>query len=258
MDSKWTEVFEDYLNNRLNEQERLALENEFNKDKDLEDSFKVFKAVTLDLGSSLKNKPKEDELRKTIASLNQQYVDDSIAVSRKSPKGIGRVLVLVASLAASLLLIFFVYDSYISVQSNVHNLALDYYNTDLSRLGQTMGSALDSLQLGISYYNTKNYSEAVLIFESLIDVDPTNSEARKNLGFSYLGLKDYDKALAQFDELSRMEQLFANPGLFYKALTFLLRDGPGDQDHAKVLLQKVIDEDQEGSRTAREWIKTMK
>lgn len=258
MESKWSEIFEDYLNNKLNDEERLAFEEELRSDEDLEKSFKVFKAIMFDLGISIKNKPNEQGLRNTLASLNQQYGKKNMSVSHKSPKGIGKILVLIATAAASLLLIIFVYDSYISSQSNVQNLALDYYKSDLSSLGQTMGSGLDSLQLGISRYNANEFADAVLIFENLIAADPSNSEALKNLGLSYLALKDYDNALSQFEKLSRMEQLFANPGMFYKALTFLLRDGPGDQDRAKVLLLKVIDEDQVGSKKAKEWVEKMK
>jgi FimV-like protein len=51
-----------------------------------------------------------------------------------------------------------------------------------------------------------------------------------------------------------MDQLYSNPGQFYKALALLLRNESGDKDQAKELLQKVIDEDQEGSKMAQEWL----
>jgi tetratricopeptide (TPR) repeat protein len=254
MDSNWIETFEKYLNDNLSDQDRIEFEAKLSSDKELEESFLIYKSIEQEFGNSIRNKPKEDELKRTLESFSKVYSEVTPMSSTKKPKGIIRILGLISSIAASLLLIFFIYNKYFGSEMDMQQIALSYFNSDLERIGQTMGSNQDSLQLGISFYNQKEYSKAVQVFENMIVSDPSNSEAIKNLGLSYLGLEEYDNALAQFEKLSQMEQLYSNPGHFYKALALLLRNESGDKNQAKELLQKVIDEDQEGSKNAKDWL----
>ncbi|SMD44113.1 Tetratricopeptide repeat-containing protein [Aquiflexum balticum DSM 16537] len=254
MDSNWIEIFEKYLNDNLSDQDRIEFEAKLSSDKELEESFLIYKSIEQEFGNSIRNKSKENELRGTLQSLSKEYSENTMISTSEKPKALIRIISLVSSIAASLILIFFVYNKYFGSEMDMQQIALSYFNSDLERIGQTMGSNKDSLQMGISFYNQKEYFKAVQVFENMIVSDPSNSEVIKNLGLSYLGLEEYDNALAQFEKLSQMEQLYSNPGQFYKALALLLRNESGDKNQAKELLQKVIDEDQEGSKNAKEWL----
>ncbi|MCH6234186.1 tetratricopeptide repeat protein [Cognataquiflexum rubidum] len=256
-ESKCIEVFEEYLNDKLNEQERRNFEAELKLDKDLENSFLIYKAIEQDLGNNIKNKSKENELRKTLESLSKQYSEAPIKTSFKKQNRVIKFIGFVSAVAASFLLIFFVYENFYLDKYDSQRIAQNYFQSELGQLGQTMGNVEDSLQLGIVSYNQKDFFQAIIIFESILESDPDNSEAIKNLGLSYLGLEEFDKAIQQFQRLSQLENLYANPGLFYQALALLLRNEIRDNDQAKLLLEIVIDQNQEGTKKAKEWLEKL-
>lgn len=72
-----------------------------------------------------------------------------------------------------------------------------------------------------------------------------------------LDLHQYDKASAYFEVLQYFTALHANPGLFYRALTLIERDQPGDISQAKPILQAVVSRGLEGKETASDWLKNM-
>jgi predicted Zn-dependent protease len=118
-----------------------------------------------------------------------------------------------------------------------------------------MDGAPDSLQTAIAAYNSTDYQKALLLFNALQISHPGNSEEKKYAGLCYLVTKSYDKALQQFDELHNMPNVFSNEGDFLKAVTLLQRGAPGDELQAKQLLQRVVNENEEGSATAKTWLK---
>ena len=152
--------------------------------------------------------------------------------------------------AACLVLAISVY--LFEARTTPQKLATAYINKTLS---QTMDASHDSLQLGIEAYNDKKYDRALQLFEGVEERDPSNSDAKKYAGLTYLQEQDYDKALQQFDELAKMQNLHSNPGDFLKATVLLVRNGQGDKEEAKALLQKVVNNNEEESKEAEEWLK---
>jgi tetratricopeptide (TPR) repeat protein len=117
-----------------------------------------------------------------------------------------------------------------------------------------MGNDRDSLDKGVTAYNNKNYKEAESIFASL---SSHNAEAVKYLGLVYLITENYNKAIDQFETLAKNTELYANPGLFYKAVSLMKRNADGDKANAKKLLEEIIRKDLPGKREAEEWIKKL-
>ena len=136
-------------------------------------------------------------------------------------------------------------------------LAENYIKTNYSNLSLTMDASRDSLQLGIAAYNNKEYDKALRLFKSIEKTDTQNSDVKKYAGITYMQKEEYDSALQQFDELSNMKGLFSNSGDFLKAVALMGRNKPGDRDKAKMLLQKVLSEKEEGSDKAAEWEKKL-
>lgn len=58
-------------------------------------------------------------------------------------------------------------------------------------------------QLGLLYYNQKNYQNAVLALERAITLNPQYANAKYFLGLAYYQVKDTAKALAQFKDLEK-------------------------------------------------------
>ena len=74
------------------------------------------------------------------------------------------------------------------------------------------------------------------------------------MGIVYLRLANYDKAFLYFQQLENYP-LYSNPAIFYQALTLMKRNGPGDKQNAKQLLQQVVKDNLEGKAVAQQWLK---
>jgi tetratricopeptide (TPR) repeat protein len=133
-------------------------------------------------------------------------------------------------------------------------LANKYIQENYAILSQTMDASRDSLQLGIAAYNSQDYQRALVLFEGINQHNPAGSDAKKYAGLAYLQTKNYDKALERFKDLSAMKGQYSNSGDFLQAVTLLQRNHPNDKEQAKQLLQKVVQENEEGSNQAREWL----
>lgn len=163
-----------------------------------------------------------------------------------------RRLIPYAISAAASLLIIIVAVFYLKPESP-HQMASKYTKENLMYLSPIMSEGSDSLQLGIAAYNSSDYDKAGLIFESIAQKEGS-FEAIKNLGLAYLASGEYDKALYQFDMLSDRDGIYVNPGLFYKAVTLMMRSGPGDEELAQEILQEVVKKQLPGHTVASGWL----
>lgn len=133
-------------------------------------------------------------------------------------------------------------------------LADEYINQNFQTLGVTMGAHEDSMQTGLRLYNDGKLKEALTIFENIIRQDSSSFQAKKFAGIVSLQSADYDKAILYFSQLGKYTQLYANPGLFYQALTLLKRNRAGDKQEAKKLLKLVAENNLEGKDVALMWL----
>lgn len=154
--------------------------------------------------------------------------------------------------AACLVLAIAMYFFYPS--ANPKQLAENYAAQNLMQISHTLDASKDSLQEGIGAYNRGDYKTAIVFFQDVYKRDPANSDANRYTGLAYLMQNDYANAVRQFDELAA-KKLFSNPGLFLKAVTLLKRNGAGDREAAKSLLEQVRDGGLEGKSEAGAWLK---
>ena len=161
------------------------------------------------------------------------------------------VLKRIAYLAAACILLTIGWFSFLR-HSKSRLIADNYISGNLNTLGLNMGVS-DSLQMGITAYNSKSYPEAEKLFKPLTYNPATAPEATKYLGLTYLADKQYEAALKSFDQLTGMS-LYINPGQFYKALTLMERSKGTDREEAKKILQQIIDKKLYGYQQAASWI----
>lgn len=138
---------------------------------------------------------------------------------------------------------------------SLNKQADNYIQQQFQTLSITMGSTQDSLQTGLRLFNEGKPAEALAAFEHITKTDTSSFTAKKYAGIVSLRLQLYDKALEYFTQLESYTGLYANPGSFYKALTLLKRNLPGDEQKARQLLQQVVQHDLEGKETAKQWLK---
>lgn len=138
-------------------------------------------------------------------------------------------------------------------QPNVQELAGTYVENNLTTLSVQMGGEADSLQTAIQDYNEGRLANAHTISQQLLDRNAANAEALKLLGIIALRQQRYEEARKYFNQLAGQD-LQANPGKFYEALTYLQRGQASDLEAARKLLQAVVSEDLEGRKEAQKWL----
>lgn len=140
-------------------------------------------------------------------------------------------------------------------QDSPSMLADKYVQEHFQTLSVTMGNKQDSLQNGLRLYNEGRHEEALKQFETMVQNDSSFIEAKKYAGIISLRMGQYDKAINYFLQLENYTQLYANPGMFYHALTLLKRNKPGDKETAKQLLKQVVENDLDGRADAEKWLR---
>ena len=161
-----------------------------------------------------------------------------------------RTLVPYLAAAAVIGLISIIIFMFYPVSSPVQ-LADRYINKNLAVLGVSMGGTQDSIQSALRLYNEGKLNETLVRFEQLKESHPSDHKLKEYAGIVSLRLGDYDKALKYFRELEAVNNLFANPGKFYVALTLLKRNRSGDVAEAKKLLHQVTEQGLEHDADAR-------
>lgn len=136
-------------------------------------------------------------------------------------------------------------------------LADQYIKENLLTLGVTMSSLRDSIQTGLQLYNEGKFREALAHFEMMRLSDTSSFTVKEYAGLSALRLKEYNKALSYFEQLEIYNNLYANPALILQSVTLMERSQPGDAAKAKLLLQKIVDQDLEGKVSAQEWLRKL-
>ncbi len=134
-------------------------------------------------------------------------------------------------------------------------LADRYIRDHFTTLSVKMGGQKNNMQTGLQLYNEGKLAEAQAQFERMIQSDTSDFTAKKNAGIVSLRLREYDKALGYFEQLETYSALYSNPALFYEALTLMERNQAGDNEKAKLILQKVVRDGLEGSDSAQAWLK---
>ncbi len=247
------EKIESYLNGSMPAEEKSLFERELAESDELQQSLKLYSIINTEMYNAQKYSDQETALKNTLSQLNEKYFRQQSAPVISMHRNSSFIKTAMA-IAAGLVLILVAYFTFFKNSNSPSQLADLYVKNELIHLSQTMDGAKDSLQQGIAAYNNKEYNKALQLFEAIYTAHPDNSDALRYAGIVYLVTKEYDKALKAFDELALKKELFSNAGQFLKAITLLQRNGKGDKDAAKSLLQNVVKENQEGSTEAKQWL----
>ena len=240
------EYIESYFQQTLAEEEKST----FEKRCETDESFAKEVAVYITTRSVLREELLAQKQQQWKEAVVEEEAAPVISISKKST--LLRWFTYAAAACLILIASMFLFET----RGASEKLAANYINTKYERIGQSMDGGHDSIQTGLEAYNNKNYDSALIYFKGVEVRNPDNSDAKKYAGLSYLQQKDYNNALKEFDALAAMS-LFSNSGNILKATTLLLRNGPGDKEEAKVVLKKVVDEKQDGSDDAAEWLKKL-
>jgi hypothetical protein len=243
MNELWNYI-DDYFNGLLTTDEKLKFEQRCETDEQFADEVAMYissrDAMRAEL---LEQKKNEWKLLGTTPVVELKKTETKVI-------NMSRWYMLAA--AASIIGIVFLFNPF---SKSADELANDYVKNNLEQLSVTMDGRKDSLQTAINLYNKKEYANAVVIFDDLYTKDSTQTDALKFAGLTYMMQDKTNEAISKFDELAAKQNLFSNPGLFYKALVLLKRNTGTDKEDAKKLLQQVTEQQLEGSKEAAVWLK---
>lgn len=221
---------EQYYNNTLSEPERRAFEDELKTNPVLvaEVTFWVQARAAAQAEARTRRKAEFAELRQSLTKTKQRslYYTYAAVASVVLMLGIGS---------------WWLYKSQITNYKSQINKewAASYIEKNFTTLSTQMGSDADSLQIGITLYNSGKLEKAQAVFSQLLSRDSLNVEAQKYAGIVALRRQDYDQAIKHFHRLGTRTDLVANPGKFYEALALLRRDLPLDKLKAENLLKEI-------------------
>ncbi|MEJ7589419.1 MAG: hypothetical protein WKI04_17840 [Ferruginibacter sp.] len=191
------------------------------------------------------------------AELEKKKHFDGLYRNRRDKKSGLRVKPLsFLTIAAAASVILFVGWVFLLDAPPAKKLADRYIKEHFQTLSPSMSSNKDSLEIGKSAFNKKNYAEAENIFNSLARDKNLHAEAIEYLGIVYLVSGKYDQAIVQFELLASDTGLQVNPGYFYQAVVLVKRNRQGDHEKAKTILKNIIRNDLMGRRQAEQWIKS--
>lgn len=236
------ERIEHYFDAKLTEAEKQQFEADLVANTDLADDTAFYLQACL----AAQRVAHEDLLKKKHQQWNALAKDSPKALSRNSWIGIAAaVLIIVLS-------IFYFNNSF---QKDLSVRAENYLVNNLKELPLHLSDEEQSLQGAIQDYNRQKYKESIVSAVAYLIQHPADAEALKVIGLAQLQLQKYDEALSYFQQLAAQTQLYSNPGKYYEAITYLLRDQPGDQETAKKLLNEVIERNLEGKQDALKLLK---
>lgn len=232
------ERIDKYFNDELSLAERQEFEIQLVKDDELKENISFYlnsRTAAKQLADD-KRRVEFEELGKNINQKSKDFI-------KISP------MIWLSGLAASVVLTlgFWWFSRTTNLASEA--LAETYVQEHFQNLPVKMDANTDSLQMGLRLFNEQKLSEAQTIFEHILKRKNNDSEAIKYAGITALRLKNYNKANSYFKTLASQNDLFANPGKFYQAIT-LLQQSPMNTKQAEVLLKEVIDNDLEGKEEA--------
>ena len=233
------EYIDDYFVGRLSPTERKNFDKRIVSDP----SFANTVAFYLDA-----IKAAEVNIQTDRRALHREWMEGAPVVEMRTG-GNARVVSWMSA-AAVLLIAFLLW--FLMRKPESTTLAQNYAAKHFSTLPVTMGTRVDSLQLGAGLYNEGKFADANNIYKALYASDSTNWQSLEYAGLCNLSLKRYDAAALIFSQLERKSELASNPGTFLHALALLLRNNTGDANEARILLQKVVDRHLQYEKDAQE------
>jgi tetratricopeptide (TPR) repeat protein len=231
------EQIEKYLNFETSLSERQDFENQLLTNKELSKELAFYlhaKAANQELAIE-KRRAEFEELRNEISNRSSGKIKPMFWIS---------------GIAASVLLALgFWWFSHTNAL-NPEVFADTFIQEHFENLPVKMDGNVDSLQMGLRFFNEQKLYEAQIIFEDILRRKNSDSEAIKYAGITAMRLKKYDKAINYFQSLSKQTSQYSNPGKFYEALA-LMKQQPANKKEIEILLKEVIDKNLEGNEEAK-------
>lgn len=226
------ELIESYLANEMPEEQRLAFEQQFSDDKELQDEIK--------LNNELSDLLNNERLSMFLDAVHE--TDKNWPTERRN-SAISMYAKIALSVAASLIIIIFTWQYYFSagtdpVEGHLFAAYFEPYQMLLSQRSAdgTAGHAT-LFNKAVRDYAGGNFSSAAAAFRQLGDTEPENISFKFYYALSLMDSGNAKEAKEILEEILNTEgHLFTEQSRWYLALAYILA---GDEVKASQLLQAI-------------------
>ena len=197
-----------YLNGELDPEQQQAFEEQLKTDEQLKKQFEEFRFLQTTIDKHQQAEQTLPELKKILVPLTQTHFHKA-----EQQKG-GRVIsmnriVTGLALAASIVLILLV---------ALPGVTPDNYTID-NMPGAIVRGAEDDKAKAAQLFNNEQYAEAAKAFAQLRTTAPADASVDFYLGISLLKTKQYAEALSLFESLANGTSVYAEDANFFTALS---------------------------------------
>jgi len=232
MKSGYIDTIDKYLLNNLKVEEKEAFENLMKKHIEVKKAFEQRKEM-VEYIQLMAEQTKKKQIASITVKEEDLIFEDETDIPQKRKISPYTYFAIAASLLFSIG-VAFVFSN--NNQNNYTALSKKYYKTYTVSQSRDAGHSNTgkNKEQAIEAYNNKAYQKAIPLLGSFKD-DP---ELSLLMGIAYYETNQFENALQKFMSLLNKENiLFQNEALWYAALSNLQLNQPG---HAKAILQQII------------------
>lgn len=233
-------AFEDYLSGNLSDEEQSKFETRLQTEPDFNEAFKLYKGLYNHLDHHIGSQDKITDFKENLKKISNKHFGNETLMQRNEstvkPKRFYRVAI---AASAVILLGFFLFSQFTSPSYS------DYNNFDAISLTVRGGNELSTK--AENAFNSKNYKEAVLLFEELLKENPSNLEVELYKALALIETDGFAEADMILNKISKTNSAYKNKAKWYLALSKLKQNK--EEDCITVL--KTIPKEAEDYSTAQ-------
>ncbi len=237
-------LFDDYLQDSLSPEDKQAFEKKLAENNLFREQFNTYKEISGYLEH--KFSPERTTLEKTLKQTGNKYFGDS---TQKEKSKIFKLSPWQYSIAASVMLLIGFY--FLNLNSKLSYA--DYAFSEKINLVER-NTPNELLKNAEKAFNSKNYEQAIVYFDSILKRNTDNSEIQFYKSIALIETNHFSEADSLLSKLSLSTSVFKDKALFYKALSKLKQK---DKQASKTLLKQVSKNAEEYEK-AQEILKKLK
>ncbi|MEQ1798085.1 MAG: hypothetical protein ABL872_09040 [Lacibacter sp.] len=216
------EDIEAYLNREMDAVQKQEFEQQLATDAQLQKQVDELRFLQTTIDKHLQAEQTLPELKKILAPLTQTHFHKAEQQKGGKVISMNRVFAAIA-LAASVILIFFLF---------LPGVSVDGYPVDDMSGAITRGNETE-LAKAAQLFNDEKYAEAVNAFQQLKTASPDDATINYHLGISLEKTKNFRDALTLFEALAKGESVYKEDANFFAALSaYNLQQNEKAKDYA--------------------------
>ena len=230
----FTKLIESYLDGELEGEELKWFRDEINSNPELSGELKLHQEIEHAL-----NEKDIIDLREQLEGIHKTVVSETSKYSIKPIKR-KRVSVAVASLAVVIIVSFFIYQLHNNTYSN-EKLFIMYYEPyeGISTIRSGDPNTDKMLYQAMKKYESKNYENALILFEQVLAKDSLDLTTNFYTGISAMENRKYVEAKKPFNRIiNHNDNLYIEQAEWYLALCYLITD---NTLKARTQFKKIVD-----------------